>query len=234
MQIDIYVREKGGGREIRIPWLPEKITFDTGEIIVASYDIMNKGTVAVPTGRDLSGLSWESEFPGKNRTDKSMMRGSWQAPENYHNVFKDWKEKGTTLTVLVTGYPINEDVFVSEYSGDLTGAFGDIAYSVTFKEKRGVSIRAIQSGIGSSEPKVTETKRATEEFTTYTVKDGDTLWSISERLLGGGTNWEAIYNANKEIIESTATERWNKAGIDRDSQHGHWIFSGTTLKIPKG
>ena len=235
MQVDIYIREKGGSREIRIPWLPETIVFETGEATVASYDIMNRGPVAVPTGTDLARISWESEFPGSYRTDKSMMRGQWKSPQTYHNILKDWKASGAVLNIMVTGYPINYDVYLEDYSGEAAGGFGDIAYSVSFAEYRTIAISSVKSssGSGSGGSSNKTTKRSTPKTTSYTIKSGDTLWGIAEKYLGGGANWEKIYNANKEIIESTAKKRWKAAGINRDSQHGHWIFPGCVITIPQ-
>lgn len=36
----------------------------------------------------------------------------------------------------------------------------------------------------------------TQESNSYTVKKGDTLWSIAEDKFGSGYNWTDIYNAN--------------------------------------
>ena len=232
MNVDIYIRERNGSREIRIPWLPEKIDVKRGEAVLASYDIMDRGPVAVPTGVDLAKYAWESEFPGQNRTDKSMMRGSWKAPSTYDSILEDWKNNGTELTIMVTGYPINADVYVNSYEASASGGFGDITYSVEFIEDRDITItqtKASSSSSSSSRKK----KRSSDNSTSYTIKEGDTLWAIAEKLLGSGAKWETIYNANKEIIESTAKSRWSAAGINRDSQHGHWIFPGVTLTIPQ-
>ena len=36
---------------------------------------------------------------------------------------------------------------------------------------------------------------------TYTVKKGDSLWSISKQQLGSGARWREIYEANKDVIK---------------------------------
>jgi nucleoid-associated protein YgaU len=60
----------------------------------------------------------------------------------------------------------------------------------------------------------------------YTVKKGDTLWAIAGRFYKGkNTDWRRIWEANKDML------------IKRDrrnaSDHGHWIYPGQKLRIPK-
>lgn len=224
-RVDIYIRERNGSREIRIPWLPEKVIYTSGGAIFATYSILNKGDVAVPTGSGLAGASWDSTFPGYGRNDNSMQRGTWKDPSTYHNILEDWKANGTPLNLLVVGYPINLDVLVEDYDGDFTGAFGDIDYSVKFKEDRDLTITSTTVAKSSQS---TETKRSTVETTSYTIVKGDCLWSISQRFLGAGSKWRTIYEANKEIIESTAKKYGRKS-----SDNGWWIYPGVTIQIPK-
>lgn len=61
----------------------------------------------------------------------------------------------------------------------------------------------------------------------YVVQRGDTLTGISVRFYKTGVYWRKIYEANKEVIESTAKQRGYKS-----SDNGHWIFPGTVLVIP--
>lgn len=219
MTVDIYLREKDGDREIRIPILPEKIICDNGETKFVTYEIMSLGDVAVPSGTGLSEYSWESEFPGEGRKNDPMIRGSWKDPKTYHNILEDWKEKGTKLNLIVTGYPINTDVYVQKYVGNLSGAFGDISYELSFLKARDITIKTTKVE--------TPVTRPTSTSSTYTIKPKDNLWKIAKKFYGKGSKWKTIYNANKEIIEKTAKSRGFKS-----SDNGHWIFPGVTLTIP--
>lgn len=221
MTVDIYITEREGSREVRIPWLPEKIKYSSGGTIFAEYDILDKGTVAVPTGSGLASVKWESELPGKNRTDTSMLRGTQQEPKHYHYIFEDWKKKRTPLRLMVTGFPINLDVYLVDYEGEASGAFGDWAYTISFVEAIDLKISSVKTS-NKAAP-----KRSTKTSKTYTVKTGDCLWAIAQKELGAGASWTSIYNANKDIIESTAKSRGMAS-----SNNGWWIFPGTTLTIP--
>lgn len=63
---------------------------------------------------------------------------------------------------------------------------------------------------------------------TYTVRQGDTLSQIAQRMYGSAyPDWKRIYRANQGKIERIARERGypHAAG-------GKWIFPGTSLVIP--
>lgn len=226
MNVDIYIREKNGSREIRVPWLPEHIEVETGEATLATYDIMDKGEVAVPTGTGLAKYSWESEFPGAKCTDKSMLRGTWRDPKTYDSILKSWKENKTVLNLLVTGYPINDDVIIEDYTGTVAGGFGDISYVVSFVKKREIVITSEKVEVKKPATSTTQTTRPAAKSTSYTIKKGDTLWAIAKRFYGAGSKWPTIYNANKSIIESTAKKHGKKS-----SSNGHWIYPGTKITI---
>lgn len=222
MQVDIYIREKSGKREIRIPLLPEEIVFQSGDATAISYDIMGLGEVAIPSGTELGKWGWKSEFPGFNRQDDPMIRGHWFEANDYDRTLNDWKEKGTELNLLVTGYPINADVYIKKYHGTASGAFGDISYEIEFFEARSIVVTTTKA-----ETQTATTTRPASTSSTYTIKSGDTLWAISQKYYGTGTKWKTIYDANKDIIEKTAKKHGKKS-----SDNGHWIYPGVTLTIP--
>lgn len=221
MKVDIYIREKSGTREIRIPLLPEELKFTSGDAIGISYEIMGLGDVVIPTGTELDGYAWESALPGEQRKNDPMIRGSWVDPKTYDSILKDWKQKGTELNLLVTGYPINDDVYIKKYNGAATGAFGDISYEIEFMEAREIVVTTTKV------QQTTTTTRPATTSSTYTIKKGDTLWAIAKKFYGAGSKWGTIYNANKDIIETTAKKYGKKS-----SDNGHWIYPGVTLTIP--
>ena len=221
-KVDIYIKEKSGKRQIRVPWLPETIEYESGGITVASYDIIRRGEVSVPTGTGLAKISWSSIFPGANRGNNSLQRGTWNAPSYYHKILEEWRTSGTTLNVMVTGYPINKDCFITAYSATPTGGFGDMEYNLELTEDRDITIttKKIKTKDQNANKKrpTAANKTAESTGTAYTIKSGDTLWEIAYKFYNDGSKWRQIYEANKEIIESTAKERGYGS-----SQNGHWI-----------
>lgn len=65
----------------------------------------------------------------------------------------------------------------------------------------------------------------------YTVVKGDCLWSISKHFYGSGAQYMTIYNANMDIIETTAKSH-GKANSYKGSTAGWWIWPGEVFIIP--
>lgn len=227
-KVDIYIKEKNGKRQIRIPWLPESIKYDSGGMTAASYDILDRGEVNIPTGNGIAKFSWEGVFPGVNRKKDSLQRGTAHAPSYYHSILEDWQNKKTPLNILITGYPVNMDVYLSKYEGAPSGGFGDWQYSIELTRRIPISVTSSTNKKANSASSSKNTKRPTTTTTAYTIKKGDTLWKISVRFLGAGSRWKEIYNINKSIIESTAKKHGHKS-----SENGRYLYAGVKIQIPK-
>lgn len=62
----------------------------------------------------------------------------------------------------------------------------------------------------------------------YTVKSGDTLMIIAKKQLNNASAWKKIYQLNQKIIEDAARKHGRKS-----SSFGHYLYVGTTLRLPK-
>lgn len=222
MEVDIYIKEADGSRELRIPWLPDSIKFTSNGTRMASYEILDVGEVNVPTGSNLSGFAWSSIFPGEGHKDLPFLRGNWKSPKKIQTMLSEWREYGTPLRLIVTGTPINHDVYLADYDVSYESGYGDYKYDISFKRRRRIKItskKVASSGKSSG-------SSGSGGGKTYTVKSGDTLWAIAQKYYGAGSQYGTIYNANQAIIESTAKSR----GFN-SSDGGHWIFPGTVLSL---
>lgn len=74
----------------------------------------------------------------------------------------------------------------------------------------------------------TTVKAAEKKELQYTIIYGDTLWGLAKKYYGNGKHYDRIYQANKEVIESTA-----KAHGKPNSNNGNWIWPGEKLTIPE-
>lgn len=87
-----------------------------------------------------------------------------------------------------------------------------------------LSLHKVQKAIKVTNPVLS----AASGGQSYTVVSGDTLWGISRKFYGTGTKYNIIYDANVDVIESTAKSHGKKS-----SDNGHWIWPGETFTIPE-
>lgn len=223
MDIDIYIKETNGSREVRIPWLPDRVRYITNGARMGEYEIVDVGEVEMPSGSNLASFLWESYLPGTGHKSLPFLRGTWQDPKKIHNIFEDWREKGTPLRIIITGTPINHDVYLQDYTAEFESGYGDYKYEIEFKKRRDIKI--VSTKVKTSTTSSSTTSSSSNK--THTVKKGDTLWALARKYYGSGTKYKTIYNANKTIIEATAKKYGKKS-----SNGGWWIYPGTKLTIP--
>lgn len=228
--MDIVLIPAGNGARFLFPALPEKIQGRYGGRY-QSFDIISQGSVKVPKGMDVAEFSWDGVFFGESKRNEPIVStNSWKKPEECVTVLHNFMKNEAVLNLIVTETWINMDVTISSFQPKLAGAFGNIEYSITLVQKRALEIYTtsemnIEALTIQARPR--NDSGASSNGGAYTVVKGDTLWGIASKKLGGGVNWPRIYDANKEVIETTA-RKYRKSGSD----HGHWIYPGTVLTIP--
>ena len=228
--MDAYLKEKSNKKSsFRFPSMPETIKAKVSAAY-QEYDIIGKGTYAFPVGLELHSVQWKGTFWGESRKKIPGLNRKWVSPATCIKKLEQWKEKGTVLNLIVSGGNINEDVTIKSFEWEQSGGMGDYEYSIVFVAYRPLKVTVMkESNKDTSKKKDTVSREdKKKKKKQYTVVQGDNLWSIARKFYGGnGSDWEKIYNANKNMIESTA----RKYGYS-SSNHGWWIFPGCVLTIP--
>lgn len=82
------------------------------------------------------------------------------------------------------------------------------------------------------------TQTKTENVKTYTVKEGDSLWAVSQNLYGSGYNWVDLAKANNlsnpDMIESGTKLSVPSVTVNKPSNQPSITVSGSTYKIAEG
>ena len=191
---------------------------------MVKYDILDVGPVNVPSGSNLGKFSWESYLPGEGHKDLPFLRGEWQEPKKIQTILSEWRDYGTPLSIIVTGTPINHDVYLVDFNAAYESGYGDYKYDIEFERRRDIKIVSTQVATTTTTTTSTTTPSTKK---THTVQKGDTLWAIARKYYGNGSKYTSIYNENKTIIEQTAKKYGNKS-----SNGGNLIYPGTVLTIP--
>lgn len=192
-----------------------------------SFDILSLGTVKVPKGTDVTEISWNGEFFAETKKKEAIVRTSaWQSPTSCVKKLKTWMNKGTELTLIVSGTWLNIDVTIASFEVTPYGAYGNVKYSIVFSKVKDLKIRTTKESKIGKKKKTNSRSKKKSDSSVYVVVKGDTLIKIAKKK---GCKWQDIYNKNKTVIEKVARQRGRK-----NSDHGHWIYPGTKLKIPGG
>ncbi len=193
---------KGGGGKVRIPVLPPEYTV-TSEQDNTSVTVCNLGEITLRGKRKLKQVSFSSFFP--KHYDPGYCDVRSKSPITLVKKIEKMKQAGS-VKLIITGI-LSLKVTIESFEWGENDRTGDIAYTLTMKEYRTVSIPASvlvkeqpaapadnAGAAGRDQPEATGTQ-------SYTVKSGDTLSGIARKLTGS-TSWQAIYEQNKSVIGS--------------------------------
>ena len=225
-----------GSELLTFPITPGELTITSGSKN-SVVTLINEGDINVLKSPSLTEVEFTARFPMRKYPYSREPLNF----EDYLRIFEDLKGNkksfrfivarstpggkktwGTNLLVALEDVSINE----SADEGD------DVLVSFKLKQFKEYGVKTIKiidtvpTTTSTSEQPRADDNKASEQKT-YVVKKGDCLWNIAKAYYGNGAKYTVIYEANKNIIESTAKKYGKKS-----SSNGHWIYPGTTLIIP--
>ena len=194
---------------VEMPEVPSAITIKTGNRN-KTVELLNGDTINLLKSKGLQDISLTLAFP--------MLEGRRTA-EYYIGLFDKFKRKRKPTQFILTrttpdGKPLedtNVKVSIEDFSRNEDAAKPfEVTYSVNLKEytdygTQTVTIKKVQKN-GKTQ-KVANVKKEREKNNApkakkYTVKAGDTLWSISAKYLGSGAKYMQIFEANRKILSN--------------------------------
>jgi nucleoid-associated protein YgaU len=166
-----------------------------------TYDILKLGEINVIKSPKLTEYEWSSFFPAQAypflATDLVL------EPKQYVDYINKWKGTKRPIRFIYTSdtFDINEAVSIEEFQWkEVAGGKGDIEYTIRLKKYVFYAAKKVVVQQQATNKTVTTTKKPRLDDRvqpkTYTMKKGDTLWSIAKRYLGSGTRWREIAKLN--------------------------------------
>lgn len=221
--MEIYITQLDNGTTISLSMLPEQIEMEA-ETRFASYDIMSLGEIRLPVGEKLKSFSWQGILPGEARKDHPFLQYGWRSPKQIQEILSLWRTTGAKLRLLITETPINEDVYLAGYQMTYSGGYGDYHYQISFVAAKELGIKPARLGSGNAayNSRTRANQVNQQQSAGYTVKQGDSLWSVAQKMLGQGGRYDEIYQLNKSLMDAR-----NGKGADK-----YQIYPGQVLKMP--
>lgn len=193
-----------GSSNFRFPVLPSSYEV-TSERDNNTITVNSLGEVDLGGKRKLKSVSFSSFFPYRN---ESYADGPHKAPKKCVQIIQNMQNSDSKPKLIITGTPVRFSVTIESFTYREDDGTGDISFDITLKEHRAVSVTSsavVTLSSSSSSTTVAENgverSQPEQTATTYTVKSGDCLSAIA-RTLTGSSDWQTIYNANKDTIGS--------------------------------
>jgi LysM repeat protein len=203
MAVEIWLKKDEDDRlliPVNPPTVGSTLTRNYEDIVVASGD-----EKTVMSGKNLREYTIASFLP-KRMTYYNKAASDYTDPIVIVTKIEKWMNSKTVLLLQVTNTVINKPVTIRSFKWEVNHV-GDVDYTLELKQYDPITFKAITSGPSSTETvktvvAPTKTRPASQKVTSgdYTVKTGDSLWTIAKKFYNDGSKTDKIYQANKKVI----------------------------------
>lgn len=202
--MEVYLN--GKDYQLQFPVLPSSYNVD-GKAQMSSLDITTRGETDVFEGKGLKKYKFSSEFPNG---DRGYCKCSPKPPEEYIKQIEKWMDTGEVVRFIVTEKDINLEVRIESFSHEVKDCTKDEYFDIaliehqpflyTFKPKESKPSSGNKDTNKTNRPN--NTSKDNKKTRYHTVGKGDSLWSLSKKYYGDGSQYKKILNANKDKIKN--------------------------------
>ena len=198
-------------KAIRLPVMPSEFE----RVIGANYEtnnVIGLGDIATFGGNGLAQLSLSSFFPNKEYSFNAY--SDIPKPYEFVKYFKEWKNKGVVVRVVLTGTDINQEMYITNFSYGERDGTGDVYYNIDLLEYRPITIPTINENNSNNTQNTSRpadnnssgnsSNNNSSTQKTHKVVKGDCLWDIAQKYYGKGSLYPKIKEANKSKHPSLA------------------------------
>lgn len=174
-------------------------------------NLLELGEINLIGKRNLVTFTLSSFFPNENSPhyNKATM-----PPSEYINLLKKWKNSGKPVRVIISNPEVNLAMAIERITEVVNEGDGDIYFTLELAEYRFLNVTPIATDDKKVENNGLKDRPNTKgKPTTYTVKKGDSLWTISKRVYGDGAKYTDIYKKNKTKIDSKNKGKKDKYAV---------------------
>lgn len=205
---------EGPDDRIIFPMNPEGVSVKNN-LQQITFSVQDLGGIAFPSGRDPTVYSWQGVFPGPARANLPFIHKPYRFPIDLVARLDSWYgvvpgNKPVKLELTVTSphptdpAPIVKTVFLSGWSYDISGGYGDYNYQLELTEWRTLLIPVDAPEEAAPDTQIEEDTSLGEArpdpgpANEYIVKPGDSLIRIAAIELGSADRWPEIFEINRD------------------------------------
>jgi hypothetical protein len=189
------------GLYLRLPVNPAEFTV-TSPFGVHRISVAHLGEVTIPGERNLKDVSFETFFPRDYNPNYCEYSG-FMNPRKWVLQMETWRDTRESIRLLITGTNVSLPVLIETFDikPERAGHVGDIYFSISCVEYKEPTVKKVEKK-GNKVKAVSSIRSSTGKTSgkTYVVKKGDSLWAISKRTYGNGSDYQKIYQANKSVV----------------------------------
>lgn len=208
-------REEG----FTLPINPKTVEFSEANLN-QKITLLNVGEINLIGNRGLISCTLSSFFPSSlsphfKRADRE--------PLEYIALLKKWKNSGRPIRLIVSDMGINLAMAIESLNHSANEGDKDMIYSLSLAEYRFLNVPSVKEETKVKANGLKERPNTKKPPKAYTVKKGDSLWAIAQRVYGDGAKYTAIYESNKSQLDKR-----NKKG----KMPQYTIYPGQELTLP--